>query len=30
MEDRKRIREEKINEFQKQADVLLDLIKKGF
>lgn len=30
MEERRRIREEKISEFQKRADGLLDLIKKGF
>lgn len=29
MEERRRVREEKISEFQKRADGLLDLIKKG-
>ena len=29
MEERRRIREEKISEFQKQVDELLDLIKKS-
>ncbi len=29
MEERRRIREEKINEFLKRADGLLDLVKKG-